>query len=121
MRKLGLAVLLFALTSVAAMAADFNGKWTADVQGRNGTQTVTFDFQVSGSALTGKVTTQRGATDITDGKVNGDNISFTQVMTMQGNEMKITYTGKADGADTINFTRQVGDQPGTPVVAKRAK
>ena len=121
MRKIGLAVLLFSLSAVAAMAADFNGKWTADVQGRNGTQTVTFDFQVSGSALTGKVTTQRGATDITDGKGDGDNISFTQVMNMQGNQMKVTYTGKAEGADTINFTRQMGDQPGAPVVAKRAK
>lgn len=121
MRKLGLAVLFFALSSVAALAADFNGKWTADVQGRNGTQTVTFEFQVSGSALTGKVTTQRGSTDISDGKVDGDNISFTQVMTMQGNQMKVTYTGKADGNDTINFTRQMGDNPGTPVVAKRAQ
>jgi hypothetical protein len=121
MRKLALAILVFALGSVAALAADFNGKWTAEVQGRNGTQTMTFDFKVSGSALTGKVSTQRGDSDISDGKVDGDNISFTQTMSMNGNDMKVTYTGKADGSDTINFTRQMGDRPGTPVVAKRAK
>jgi len=120
-RKLALAVMVFALGSVAALAADFNGNWTADVQGRNGTQTVKFEFHVSGAALTGKITTQRGDTDISDGKVDGDNISFSQVMTMNGNSMKVTYTGKADGKDTINFTRQMGDQPGAQVVAKRAQ
>ena len=58
MKKLGLAVLFFALGSVAALAADFNGKWTADVQGRNGNhKPITFDFHVDGSTLTGKVTT----------------------------------------------------------------
>ena len=35
-KKIGLAVLFLALGSVSALAADFNGKWTADVQGRNG-------------------------------------------------------------------------------------
>ena len=45
MRKLGLTVLMLALGSVTALAADFSGKWTADVQGRMGTQTLTFDFQ----------------------------------------------------------------------------
>ena len=119
MRKLGLAVMLFALSSVAALAADFNGKWTADMPGRGGTQTVTFDFHVNGATLTGKVTTMRGDTDISDGKVDGDTISFTQTMTMQGNEMKIMYTGKADG-DTIKFSRQMGDRPATEFVAKKA-
>jgi len=33
MKKLILATLFFALSSAAAVAADFNGKWTADVPG----------------------------------------------------------------------------------------
>jgi hypothetical protein len=119
MRKLGIAVLFLTLGGISALAADFNGKWTADVQSRRGTQTLTFDFHVDGSTLTGKVTTQRGDTDITDGKVDGDNISFTQVMNFNGNSMTITYKGTADG-DNINFTRQMGDRPATQFVAKRA-
>jgi hypothetical protein len=119
MRKLGLAVLLFVMASVAAMAADFNGKWAADVPGRNGTQPVTFDLHVNGSVLTGKVTTSRGDSDISDGKVDGDTITFTQTMTMNGNEIKMTYTGKAEG-DTIKFSRQAGDRPPTEFVAKKA-
>jgi len=114
-----MAALIFALGSVAALAADFNGKWTAEVQGRNGAQTITFDFHVDGATLTGKVTTPRGESDITDGKVDGDNISFAQVVSMNGNEMKINYMGKADG-DQIKFTRQVGDRPSAEFVAKRA-
>jgi hypothetical protein len=119
MRKLGLAVLFLALGSVAALAADFNGKWTAEVQGRMGTQTLTFDFHVDGSTLTGKITSPRGESDITDGKVDGDNISFTQKMSFNGNDMVINYTGKADG-DTIKFTRQMGDRPAAEFVAKKA-
>ena len=119
LKKLALAVMFVALGSVSALAADFNGKWTGDVTTPRGTQTVTFDFKVDGSALTGKVTTPRGATDITNGKVDGDNISFDQVMNFNGNEFKMTYTGKADG-DTIKFTRQMGDMGSTEFVAKRA-
>ncbi len=118
-RKLGITLLFLALGGISAVAADFNGKWTADVQSRRGTQTLTFDFHVDGSTLTGKVTTQRGDTDITDGKVDGDNISFSQVMDFNGNSMTITYKGTADG-DTIKFTRQFGDRPATEFVAKRA-
>jgi opacity protein-like surface antigen len=119
LRKLALAALVFALGSVTALAADFNGKWTAEVQGRMGAQTITFDFHVDGATLTGKVSSPRGESDITDGKVDGDNISFAQVVNFNGNEMKINYTGKADG-DTIKFSRQVADRPATEFVAKRA-
>jgi len=119
LKKLALAVLFVALGSVSALAADFNGKWTGDVTTPRGTQTLTFDFKVDGSALTGKVTTPRGATDISNGKVDGDNISFDQVVNFNGNEFKITYTGKADG-DSIKFTRQMGDMGSSDFVAKRA-
>jgi hypothetical protein len=119
MKKLGLAVLMFALGTVTALAADFNGKWTADVQGRNGTQTITFDFHVDGSTLTGKITTPRGDMDIANGKVDGDNISFDQVMNFNGNSMTISYKGTADGPDSIKFTRQFGDRPAMDFVAKR--
>ncbi len=118
MRKLALAALFLALGSLTAMAADFNGKWNAQVQGRNGMQTLVFDFHVDGSTLTGKITTPRGDTDITNGKVDGDNISFTQKLNFNGNDFTINYTGKVDG-DTIKFTRQAGDRPAVEFTAKR--
>ena len=119
-RKIGLAVLFLALGSLTALAADFNGKWTATVESPRGTQTITFDFHVDGAKLTGKVTTPRGDADISDGKIDGDTISFAQVMNFNVNEFNIVYTGKADG-DTIKFTRQAGDRPAQEFVATRVK
>ena len=115
MKKLALAALVFALSSVTALAADFNGKWSADVPGRNGNmQTTTFTFTVDATAMTvtGTVTGRMGDTPITNGKVPADTISFDVVRTMNGNSFTMTYSGKADG-DTIKFTRTfAGGGPG---------
>jgi hypothetical protein len=119
-RKLALAALLFALGSMTALAADLNGKWTGDVTTPRGTQTLTFDLHADGAALTGKITSPRRESDITEGKIDGDSITFTQVMNFNGNEMKIVYVGKVDG-DGIKFTRTMGDRPAVEFVAHRVK
>jgi hypothetical protein len=109
-KKLALAALVVALGSVTAMAADFNGKWSADVPGRNGnTQTTTFNFTVDATAMTvtGTVSGRMGDMPITNGKVTADTISFDVVRSMNGNSITISYAGKADG-DTIKFTRTFG-------------
>jgi hypothetical protein len=120
LKKIGLAALFLSLGAVSALAADFNGKWNGDVTTPRGTQTLVFDFHVDGATLTGKVTTPRGETDITNGKVDGDSISFDTVMNFNGNEFKISYTGKADG-DAIRFTRQMGDRGSSDFVAKKGE
>jgi hypothetical protein len=119
-RKALLAVLFLVLGSVTVLAADFNGKWTAQYESPRGTQTLTFDFHVDGAKLTGKITTQRGDTDISEGKIDGDNISFVQVMNFNGNEMRMVYTGKIDG-DNIKFSRVVADRPAAEFTATRVK
>ena len=120
LKKFGLALLFCALGSVSALAADFNGKWTAEVEGRMGPQTITFDFHVDGSTLTGKITTPRGDIDLSNGKVDGNSISFDQVMNFNGNSFTLSYQGTLDG-DTIKFTRTFGggDRPPQEFVAKR--
>src|SRR3954447_26487614 len=120
MRKMFLAfVALLSFTFIAA-AADAAGKWTADIPGRNGnTQTTTFTLKPDGAKLTGSVENQRGATDITDRKVEGDNVSFTVVRNFNGNEIKTTYKGVVKG-DTIDFTADNGRGPQT-FSAKKAK
>ncbi len=123
MRKFLLAVTFLALGSVAALAADFNGKWTGQTQGRNGPQTITFNFKVDGTTLTGTITTPRGDTDISNGKIDGDNISFDQVMNFNGNSFTISYKGTIAG-DTIKFTRSFpsgpnGDRPPQEFTANR--
>ena len=98
--------LVLLLTAAAAFAADVNGKWVAQMPGRGGeTREVTLNFKADGSSLTGSITGQRGEVQISDGKVDGDNISFAQVMEFNGNQVKLLFTGKVSG-DEIKFTRQ---------------
>ena len=74
--------------------------------GRGGqTRTTTFTFKVDGNTLTGTVSGFRGEMPIAEGKIDGDQISFTQTMEFNGNSMKILYKGTVSG-DEIKFTRQ---------------
>jgi hypothetical protein len=106
----------------AAMAADVTGKWTAQVPGRGGElRETTFNFKVDGSTLTGTVSSQRGDSQITDGKVEGDNISFTVKRSFGGNEVTILYKGTVSGSE-IKFKSEFQGGQGRTVefVAKRA-
>jgi hypothetical protein len=120
LKKIGFTALFLALTSLSALAADFNGKWTADFQTQIGEQKYIYEFHVDGAKLTGKASNAMGERNIEDGKIDGDNITFVENLSFQGNDIKITYTGKIDG-DEIKFTRQVGDFATEEIVAKRVK
>src|SRR5215467_6017093 len=114
----------FVLACVAmAWAADVNGKWVAQVPGRGGqTRETTFNFKADGSKLTGTVSGMQGDNQISDGKISGDDISFTVALSMGGNDVKLLYKGKVSG-DEIKFTRtrDGGTQPPQEFTAKRAK
>jgi hypothetical protein len=97
---------VLALCAMAASAADINGKWTGQVPGRQGTQETTFTFKAPGAELTGTVTNQMGDQQITAGKVDGDNISFSTILNFNGNEITINYKGAVSGSE-IKMTREV--------------
>lgn len=105
---------------VAAFAADVTGKWTAEFDTQIGVQKYTYEFKVDGAKLTGRATSQFGSTEIQEGKVNGDEISFVEPLDFQGQKLRIEYTGKVSG-DEIKFTRKVGDVATEELVAKRVK
>lgn len=119
-RKTGLALLLLVMYSLPALAADFNGKWSADFNTQIGEQKYTYEFHVDGTTLTGKAIGQFGESEIKEGKVDGDNISFVENLNFQGNDLRIEYTGKIDG-DEIKLTRKVGDFATEELTAKREK
>jgi hypothetical protein len=125
--KTRIAFLFFCLvmTLTVVRAADINGKWTAQVPGRQGnTQETTFTLKVEGDKLTGSVSGRQGETPITDGKVSGDEISFTVTRERQGNTIKQIFKGKVAG-DEIKFTRTneggQGNRPPVEFTAKRAR
>ena len=97
------------LCAAVIFAADVTGKWTGTVETPNGTRDVTMNLKADGSALTGTVSGRNGDTEIKDGKINGDDISFTVIRNFNGNEIKQNYTGKVSG-NTIKFKYQMRDR-----------
>lgn len=118
-----LSAALVLMLATLVMAADVTGKWTAQVPGRGGQTTeTTFNFKVEGDKLTGTMSSQMGEAAISDGKVSGDDISFSVTREVQGNSFKIIYKGKVAGEE-IKFTRTIEgrDVPPTEFTAKKAK
>jgi hypothetical protein len=117
-------LLFFSLTILAlcsvAFAADFSGTWTAAIDTQVGVQNYTYTFKVEGEKLTGKAKSQFGETEITEGVVKGDDISFVENLNYEGMPLRITYKGKIAG-DEIKFTRNVAEIADEPFVAKRSK
>jgi len=100
------AIVLLAVT--AAWAADADGKWTAKVPGAQGgaESEITFVFKVAEGKLTGTLnnTVMAGEVEIKEGKITGDEISFTLMRNIGGADTKVLWKGKIAG-DEIKFTR----------------
>ena len=113
---------LVALCATAALAADASGAWKASVETPNGTMENTFMLKVDGAKLTGTISMgQMGEAPISEGKVDGDNVSFAVVRERDGNQFKITYKGKVSG-DEMKLTGEVVGMDRTfEMTAKRAK
>jgi len=106
MKRLLLPLVMLALT-VTAFATDISGAWKGTAQTPNGTIERTFNFKVDGNKLTGDTSSEMfGKSTIEDGKIDGDNISFTITVNVQGNEGKVNYKGKVKG-DEIDFTVEI--------------
>jgi hypothetical protein len=114
----------FALALLAvvatAFAADVAGKWTASFDTQIGVQNYTYTFKVDGAKLTGAAKSQFGETQISEGTVNGDDISFVENLDFEGQPLRIEYKGKVSG-DEIKLTRKVADVATEELVAKRVK
>src|SRR5947199_7363277 len=116
---------LVGIFAIAAFAADVTGKWTAEVPGRGGNMTTqTFNLKQDGAKLTGSVDAGRGGpVDIADGKVDGENVSFTITRSFGDNTIKQAFKGKVSGNE-IKFTRTMeggqGQAPPVEFTAKKA-
>ena len=113
--KKTLMLLLCSLTGLPACTAhatDIAGQWRAEFDTQIGMQKYVFNFQTDGDKLTGKaaaeVNDQKRETELKEGKISGDTVSFVEMLNIQDNEVRIQYTGKI-GTNEIAFTREVGD------------
>ena len=102
-----IAVLACVLLSVPAFAADVDGKWTGTVSTPNGDFPVSYEFKADGATLTGTTMSPDGATvPIKDGKIDGNNISFTVSLDFGGMALDINYKGVVTPAE-IKMTGDV--------------
>ncbi len=113
----------FVLAALTALhAADISGRWQAEFDTQIGKQKYIFTFQLEGSKVIGtaesEIQGETQKTDLTDGKLAGDEITFVEMLQFQGNVIRIHYNGKVSG-DEIRLTRQVGEFAIEELVAKR--
>ena len=116
---------LFSLALLgAARAADAGlaGKWTVQFESQVGQQKYTFEFKVDGEKVTGKAIReaqdQKTETEIKGGKIVKDEVSFTENLKIQDQEIAVEYKGKLTG-DELKLHRKVGDLAEYDIVAKR--
>ncbi len=109
--------------------ADATGTWTWTTPGRNGGEPrkMTLNLKAEGEKLTGKLRMPNRdgevtETEISDGKVKGDDVSFTVTREFNGNKFVAKYSGKLS-ADAIkgkmDFERN-GESQSRDWEAKRA-
>src|SRR5437764_11891819 len=76
LRRGAMAGVLVLLAAVVAAAAAVDGRWEGTISGPNGDFNITFNFKADGTKLTGTVETPNGEQPISEGKIDGDKISF---------------------------------------------
>ena len=117
------AVILFVPLTLG-WAVDFTGNWIAQIPGSQGIIKTVFCFKVDGTKLTGKVITPEGDTPISEGKIDGDEISFVVKRNIDEKQIIQRYRGKLAGrvyGDEIKLTREVQGGTGETeeIIAKR--
>ena len=118
-RIVGLLSAAVLLTTLTALAENVTGTWKGSYPGRDGqTRESTFVLKAEGEKLTGTVAGGRGESEIKDGMIKGDDISFSVLRNFGGNEVTVKYKGKVVG-DAIQFKVEAGERS-YEMTAKRA-
>ena len=93
MKFIALATIILAL-ALPVFAADVDGKWTGSLATPNGDLPVNFTFKADGEKLTGSTMGFDGAdVAISDGKVDGKNITFKVSFDLAGMPFVLNYKG----------------------------
>jgi len=124
LHSLSFIMLIIAALTLTVRAADITGTWKAEFDTQIGLQKYTFTLKQDGTMVTGKAVSdiegEKQEVELQEGKIDGDTITFVEMLTFQGNEIRISYKGTISG-DEIKFTRNVEDFITEELVAKRQK
>jgi enterochelin esterase-like enzyme len=107
---------------LVGFAADVTGTWKAEFDSQIGLQKYTYTLKQDGTNLTGKasseVNEQKREAELKEGKVDGDKISFVELLNFQGNDILIRYKGTIF-SNEMKLTREVGTFAKEEIVVKR--
>ena len=107
------------LLSAACYTADLTGTWNATTRMPDGSRHESvLNLQVQGTKLTGKIVSKRGTAEITNGMVDGNNVSFTVVRMGNGDELRIEFRGNVEG-DTMKLRIGYRDHDPMELIANR--
>lgn len=95
-----------------------DGNWKITINTPRGAQESTLTVKSNGATFTGSIAGARGTTEIQDGKVDGDKLSWSIQMT-QPMPMSVTYSGAVDG-DKLSGNVQFGSFGGGTFTGVRA-
>lgn len=98
------------------MAAD--GTWNLTMQTPMGERTSTLTLSTAGGALTGKQEAEGNTTDIADGTVDGNNLSW-KVSITNPMPLTLTFSGTVDG-NSLNGSADTGMFGSFPFQGTRA-
>ncbi len=111
------ALAILVCAPLAHAATDVTGAWNTTVTTPNGDMQITFTFKQDGAKLTGTSAGPMGdPSEISNGKVDGDKLSFDVTF----NGMTIHHEGTVTG-DDIKMTASSDQFPAMEMTLKRVK
>lgn len=97
---------LFLFGAITLFAQNpIDGKWKGTRETPNGTFEINYTFKVDGTTLTGTSKSQRGETEVKDGKVDGKKFTFNVAF----GDRKIDYTGELVNDNEIVLKNERGE------------
>ncbi len=94
-------LLIIVACPVFVSAADVTGIWKAEFDTQIGLQKYIFILKQDGAEVIGRANSdiegQKQEVKLKDGKIDGDTITFIEMLTFQGTEIQISYEGTIVG------------------------
>jgi hypothetical protein len=99
------------MLAVRVFAADVDGKWSGTVDTPGGQFPVNFTFKADGAMLAGSLAGPDGSEiPVKDGKIDGNNISFSITLDFGGMPFELSYKGVVS-PEQIQFSGDAGGMP----------
>ncbi len=117
-----LLAIAFLAVPCIAFAADLSGTWKSEFDSQIGRQKYTYTLKQEGDKLTGKanseINNEKRETPLSEGKVDGEKVSFVEMLNFNGNDIRIAYGGTTS-SNEMKLTREVGTFAKEEIILKR--